>query len=168
MKKFDRLYREGSQWILAGLLSLLGFSACKGLLPRLEYGSPHATFTVSGKVKDTQGQPLQQIRVVIPRINYYTPPRQGFIPNYPILTLPVHDTLYSKADGSFTYDYIGVPADTIRVYLQFEDPSSPPAFETDSSKVHFLPSDLKGGSGIWDRGSAKKEINMTLQKKLDE
>ena len=40
MKKLNRKLIRGTNWALAGLLSLLGFSSCGN--PVEEYGSPHA------------------------------------------------------------------------------------------------------------------------------
>ena len=140
--------------IIAGLLTLLGFSACDKIIPMgLEYGTPHAKFTVSGKVTDEQGQALPQIRIVTPKIAHSTTFWQ------------VRDTLYTKSDGSFECTHTCYPfAETISVHLKFEDPT----FETDSTKVDFKLSDLSGKEGSWYYGSAKKEINMILKPKQEE
>ncbi|MCL2727963.1 MAG: radical SAM-associated putative lipoprotein [Bacteroidales bacterium] len=168
MKKFNSTYSKGVQWVIAGLLTLLGFSACNKSNDNdypVEYGTPHAKFTVSGKVTNTQGQALSQISVIVPRVVHHTPARPGFIPQHPVSTNHIRDTLYTKADGSYEYTYNGFPTDTVQIHLKFEEPSLHPLFESDSTKVNFILSDLKDGDARWYSGSAKKEVNMTLKSK---
>ena len=167
MKRTNRIWSKGAQWICAGLLTLLGFSTCDKIPGGVEYGTPHAKFTVSGKVKNTQGSALSQIRVVVPQIIHYTPPRYGFIPDNPISIQKIGDTLFTKQDGSFEYTYDGFPTDTVRIFFKFEDSSLHPIFEVDSAKVHFIYSDLKGGNS-WYKGRAQKEVNVTLKPKQEE
>jgi len=164
MKKLNDLFRKISLWGTSGLLSLLGFHSCDRFLPPMEYGTPHAKYTVSGKVTDSYGNELSQIQVVVPTIVHHTPPRPGFIPDHPITTIDIRDTLYTQSDGSYEYTYDGFPTDTVRIFLKFEDFSSTPVYEPDSTRVDFKFSDLKGGKS-WDKGSAKKEVNMKLKAK---
>ena len=62
MKKLNRKLIRGTNWALAGILSLLGFSGCNGLI-RVEYGSPNADYKVSGRVTDEQGTPVPNVKV---------------------------------------------------------------------------------------------------------
>ena len=155
MKRTNHIWNKGVQWICAGLLTLLGFSTCDKTDIPAEYGTPHAKFTVSGKVTDDQGQALSSIRVVIPQIDNS------------VIYAKIPDTLYTKSDGGFEYTFSGFPGD-IRIYLKFEDASLPPVFETDLAKVDFKYSELKGGDGRWYDGSAQKEVNVTLKPKQEE
>ena len=155
MKNLNGVWGKGLQWVIAGLLTLLGFSSCNcNKEYPVEYGTPHAKYTVSGKVADEQGQTLSQIRVVVPKADHYQSIQE------------IHDTLYTKVDGGFEYTYDGFPTNIVRIHLKFEDPSLLPVFETDSTRVDFSHSDLQGGSG-WYSGSAKKEVNITLKRKQD-
>ena len=43
MKKLNRKLIHGTNWVLAGILSLLGFSGCNEIF-QMEYGSPNADF----------------------------------------------------------------------------------------------------------------------------
>ena len=53
---------KGFNWILAGLLSLLGFSVTScGATD--EYGSPYAEYELKGKVTDMNGDPIQGIEI---------------------------------------------------------------------------------------------------------
>ena len=68
MKKFNRKLIRGTNWALAGLLSLLGFSGCDKIF-QMEYGSPSADFKVTGRVTDEEGRPLSGVRIVAPNVD---------------------------------------------------------------------------------------------------
>ena len=68
MKKFNRKLIRGTNWALAGLLSLLGFSGCDKIF-QMEYGSPMANFKVTGRVTDEEGRPLSGVRIVAPNVD---------------------------------------------------------------------------------------------------
>ena len=168
MKKLNRKFIKGTNWALAGVMSLLGISSCDketfGSGGMAAYGTPHAEFVVSGKVTDTEGNALSGVRVVVPSVEHRQKATQSFIPDKPVFIYEVRDTLYTKSNGSFEYSYAGFPTnDSINVKMKFEDTR----FETDSTKVSFFDSDLKGGSG-WNRGSAKKEVTIKLKRKESE
>ncbi len=174
MKKLNRRLIKGTNWALAGLMSLLGFSSCDEYgaveygTPSLEYGTPSAAFVVSGKVADTAGNALEGIRVVVPSVDHHQKTTPTFISDKPVITNYVNDTLYTTADGSFNYPYAGFPSnDSINIKMKFEDISENPSFETDSAKVTFFSSDLQNGSG-WNAGRAEKEIKIELKNKENE
>lgn len=163
MKKMNRKIMSRTNWLWAALLSLMGFSCDKIGFGQLEYGTPHADFIVSGKVTDSYGRGLEGIEVVVPRVVYHQRATSGFIPNFPVITTEVHDTLYTKGNGLFTYKHTGIPTnDSINVILKFDDIFKNPQFVADSTKVTFFASDLKGGHS-WYKGSATKEVNIKLK-----
>jgi putative lipoprotein (rSAM/lipoprotein system) len=169
MGKIGIGFIRGTNGIIAALLTLLGFSSCEKMVeeygaPYVEYGTPYAKYAVSGKITDNQGNNLQKIRVVIPDVIHCTPARPGFIPDNPEMKEVIKDTLYTKTDGSFEYEYDGFPSDTVKINLKFEDASEESVYETDSTTVKFLRSDLNGGKS-WNAGKAKKEITVKLNKK---
>ena len=62
--KIKRAFIKGTNWALAGLIGLLGFTRCDIVDPKLEYGTPNADYTVKGTVVDkTTGKPIEGIRV---------------------------------------------------------------------------------------------------------
>lgn len=161
MKKLNRKLIHGTNWALAGLLSVLGFSGCGWGTQVEEYGTPHADFKVTGRVTDEQGQPLSGVRVVTPSMTMkwhdsFSEYRQ---------TNPLRDTVYTSEDGTFVSRPGGVPTDSVYVHMKFEDPSERPAYEPDSVTVGFARGDLKGGDGHWYRGAAEKKVNITLKRK---
>ena len=136
MKKFNRKLIRGTNWALAGLLSLLGFSGCDKIF-QMEYGSPSADFKVTGRVTDEEGRPLSGVRIVAPNV-----------------------------DGKYTYRYnTGWAPDSLYVKLKYEDPTARPAYDSDSVTVGFAKDDLKGGDRSWFLGAAEKEVNVTLKRK---
>ena len=75
MKKIYRPLIKGTNWVLAGLLSLLGFSNCKKI--PYEYGVPWGSYAIQGKVTDkATDEPIQGIEV---RLVY--PPHLSFPPS---------------------------------------------------------------------------------------
>jgi len=70
MKKMKKMnYRDlikASNWLLAGLMTLLGFTSCEKTLE--EYGTPWETYAIKGAVVNkTDGKPIKGIKVnVVP------------------------------------------------------------------------------------------------------
>jgi hypothetical protein len=61
--KIKRAFIKGTNWALAGLLGLFGFSGCD-TEPKEEYGVPFADYTVKGAVVDkATGKPIEGIRL---------------------------------------------------------------------------------------------------------
>jgi putative lipoprotein (rSAM/lipoprotein system) len=168
MKRMNRQLIKGTNWALAGLMSLLGFSSCSSEeeygTPKVEYGTPTAEFVVSGKVTDTNGRGLEGIRLTVPRVDLHQRATSTFIPDLSVITCEVKDTLYTHENGEFVYLYHDTPTnDSINIHLKAEGEH----VETDSVKVTFFGSDLKGGSG-WNMGRAEKKINIKLRNKEGE
>lgn len=67
MKKIYRPLIKGTNWALAGLLSLFGLSACDALKDQPDmYGVPWAGYAVKGKVTDKEtGKPIPGIEVKV-------------------------------------------------------------------------------------------------------
>ena len=178
-----------TNWILAGCLSLLGFVSCEkekemrvedglsnggdahveegvpnGGDARVEYGTPYAIFTVKGTVvgKATE-KPIAGIQVTVPRVDHHQRPTSGFIPDQRIISHEVRDTLYTKENGDFLYQYDGFPTnDSINIILQFKDITETNRYKTGSTKVTFFSSELKNGDGRLYSGSVTKDVSIRL------
>ena len=162
----NRQLIKGTNWALAGLMSLLGFSSCSiiEIEGDVEYGTPNAEFVVSGKVTDTNDRGLEGIRLTVPRVDLHQRATSTFIPDLSVITSEVKDTLYTQKNGEFVYLYHDTPTnDSINIHMKAEGEH----VETDSVKVTFFGSDLKGGSG-WYMGRAEKKINIKLRNKEGE
>ena len=63
MKKKD--YKKTVGRLLSGALALLGFAGCNNGDEPVLYGSPSVDYRVMGTITDTDGKPIQGIRVVV-------------------------------------------------------------------------------------------------------
>ena len=165
MKKLNRKLIRGTNWALAGLLSLLGFTGCGkddngGGGISVEYGVPSANFKVLGRVTNEQGQPLGGMRVVASEVTavWGKGPKQCY-------SGLLRDTVYTASDGTFVGIYSTIPADSVYIHMKVEDPTARSAYESDSVTVGFAEKNLKGGDTYWYRGAAEKKINVTLKRK---
>ena len=165
MKKFNRKLIRGTNWALAGLLSLLGFTGCGkddngGGEISVEYGVPSANFKVLGRVTNEQGQPLGGMRVVASEVTtiWSKGPEQCY-------SGLLRDTVYTASDGSFDREYSVFPADSVYILMKIEDTAEPSVYDSDSVKVGFAKGDLKDGGKHWYRGAAEKKVNVKLKAK---
>ncbi|MDR0547517.1 MAG: radical SAM-associated putative lipoprotein [Dysgonamonadaceae bacterium] len=65
MKTINHSFLKGFNWLIAGVLSLLGFSGCSLINNGLEeYGAPHSDYVIKGKVVDSKTkQPVKGIKI---------------------------------------------------------------------------------------------------------
>ena len=174
MKVFKRKVIKGTNWALAGLLTLMGYSCSKdvdifgedGIIKkidnsepeaRVEYGSPRASYKVMGTVTDEAGQALEGIRVIVPELNNCT---KIFDSNR--YCEERHDTLLTDQQGAYKYDVpYWSPTDSLQIKFQVEDPEE--KFETLNDSVKFSMSDLEPGGGAWTVGTASKVKDFVLK-----
>ena len=165
MKKLNRKLIRGTNWALAGLLSLLGFTGCgkdnngDGEIS-VEYGVPSANFKVLGRVTNEQGQPLGGMRVVASEVTAVWSKGPGQC--YSGL---LRDTVYTASDGSFVREYSVFPTDSVYIHMKIEDSAEPSVYDSDSVTVGFAKGDLKGGDNHWFKGEAEKVIDVKLKAK---
>ena len=122
---------KGFNWILAGLLSLLGFSVTScGATD--EYGSPYAEYELKGKVTNMNGDPIQGIE-----LNY-----GGKSPQ-------------TQKDGSYDIKFEDSPMGIVRIIAKDIDGPENGSFETDSIDVKI--EGFEGGKS-WFHGKAEVNI----------
>lgn len=159
MNEFYKSFLKRMNWLLAGLLTVLGFGAigCDKTYP-VEYGTPYATYALKGKVVDEQNQPVPHIQVQVQPVDDADP--QSWY--HPV------DTVYTDDSGNFAWertDFISPP------YFRMvsEDPDEEANrgwFASDTVKVDFSGEKMTGGKG-WYEGRAEKEVTVTLKKYVD-
>ena len=135
-------YLKLQNWLIISMAGLLGINlSCIG---GMEYGTPEATFQVKGKVSAPDGNPIPGIKVGMDWTN---------------------DT--TDADGNYNLQRVDFPDMPKKYTIAFNDIDSADngLFADDSVDVQFLRSDLSGGDGHWNEGSASKTLNVTLQPK---
>lgn len=158
MNGIKHLLLSGTNKLLAGLLSLLGFSlaACDKMSTE-EYGCPHATFEIKGKVINEQGKAIPNIQVVIP--DPFAEEEDYFV---------YRDTLTTNSGGIFNaqlgFPYFGRDAIFKVKTEDIDGEANSGLFEEKTTEVAFKESDLKGASGNWNQGSARKEVTITMKK----
>ena len=137
---------KGFNWILAGLLSLLGFSVTScGATD--EYGSPYAEYELKGKVTNMNGDPIQGIE-----LNY------GGIYNNVLFSSYISEMYKSpqtQKDGSYDIKFEDSPMGIVRIIAKDIDGPENGSFETDSIDVKI--EEFEGGKS-WFHGKAKVNI----------
>jgi putative lipoprotein (rSAM/lipoprotein system) len=136
--------------LLSYLISILGFgaacsiSSCEYGSPIVEYGTPHATFKVVGKVRsDATDSNLPHIRVVMR-----------------------DDTNFTDEQGNYHVESIDFPDDqTFLVEFKDIDGEANGEYQPLDTLVEFVDPEFSGGSGAWDKGKTEKELNVKLKDK---
>ena len=130
--------------VWAGFLALLGFASCTSNedpedIP-LEYGTPTVGFQVQGVVTDEEGNPLEDIQVIVRRA-YNNDYRSG-------------DTIYTK------FVTTGFEPDEQKVYFNDEKK----VFKSDSILLKDMKLEkIEEGSG-WSHGTYQATTEVKLKK----
>lgn len=139
--------------MLAGAISLLGFTACDdpedpndggGMV--CMYGTPTGYYEIKGSVTAESGSPVENARVILRRISkgrVYT--ERG-------------DTVLTDNNGSYLLRRSGFPLSDIRIVCKPQTD----ALEADSVNIKV---EFKGGDGAWDCGTARETVNFKLKNK---
>jgi putative lipoprotein (rSAM/lipoprotein system) len=146
MKNINRFLITSSNKFLAFLLFVLGFSAaCSEVAceygAQMEYGAPHASFIVKGKVtRANTEQAIPDIRVIM-----------GY------------DTSYSDQNGNYRAEQSAFPTDQ-SFLLEFTDMDGPQngQYEAFDTTIEFVDPQFTGGDGDWDRGETEMDIDIRL------
>ena len=157
--KINRAFIKGTNWALAGLLSLLGFTNC---VFQMEYGTPHADYTVKGTVVDkATGKPIEGIRVG------YSPEARS-ITMYGVMPTPYQFKNYviTDAKGAFKLTENVFPDQnlTIPVYVEDIDGEQNGLYKADTLQVDFSKAERTKKASHWYEG----EYTVTENVKLDE
>lgn len=139
--------------VWAGFLALLGFASCTSNedpedIP-LEYGTPTVGFQVQGVVTDEEGNPLEDIQVIVRRA-YNNDYRSG-------------DTIYTDNKGAFAAEKFvttGFEPDEQKVYFNDEKK----VFKSDSILLKDMKLEkIEEGSG-WSHGTYQATTEVKLKK----
>jgi putative lipoprotein (rSAM/lipoprotein system) len=151
---------KGANWILAGVLTLLGFSGCNRF-GEDEYGTPHADYTVKGTVVNrATGRPVKGIRV-----SYINP--EQVIAMYGVPPAEYNERLSDSTDGagSFSITTDMLEENPVPVYvLDMDGGENGGFFGAESLEVDFSGAAHSGKRSGWYEG----EYTVTLKVELTE
>lgn len=97
------------KFFINALLAIIGITSCDKInTTPAEYGCPHATLDISGKVTSSDGKPIKGIQTIIQEEESEYYPR-------------IKDTLYTDANGQYNYtnkDIFSIPE---KLTITFKD-----------------------------------------------
>ncbi len=118
-----------------------------------EYGTPHADFSVSGKVVGEEGRLLKGIRVVLTNPGGYQ---------------SAADTTYTASDGKYMLDYHGIfPFHDPTLTIEAADVDGGENGQYKKKVVKFAPKPFNGGDG-WYEGESHNTVDFKLTAGVDE
>ncbi|MCC8094470.1 MAG: radical SAM-associated putative lipoprotein [Tannerellaceae bacterium] len=162
MRKLYRPVIRGTNWVLAGILSLLGFStsSCEKEIV-IEYGAPHANYILKGKVTNEAGHAIPDIRIDIQEEHYY---------NYYESSYQDRATIQSNAEGKFEHKvHSSFVQGRYKLILTDTDGEKNGLYQKDSLQVRFEKEDRIEKGSRWFEGTFEKEISITMkEEKSDE
>ena len=156
MKKISTSIQKSVNWLLTGILTLLGFSSCEP--GAAMYGTPYANFTIKGKVVNEESIPVPDIEIKC-LVEYHGDNRSWFD------TIP---TVSTSAAGTFHCQFEEFPTNKLRIIATDIDGPRNGSYEKDSADLTLTGNDYKGNKGNWFKGSVEKEIKFNLKRKEKE
>ncbi len=133
--------------MMSGIMSLLGFASCDNEGGEM-YGTPHADYSVSGLVTDTEGTPVEGARVIV-RTDYNN--EKPIDPCY-------SDTVYTDKDGKYLNEGSLFPQSKVKVVCQ--DPDGNLASDSTIVDLEYDKSKADG----WYRGQGRATVDFKLKK----
>ena len=160
-----RVIIKSINFVLAGLLSLLGFTGCveRGLL---EYGTPNADYTVKGTVVNkTTGKAIEGIRVgYSPEVIYeamYGVRPTSYTPKSHVLTNAKGEFILTDRFIAGEYQ-IEAGAVSIPVYVEDVDGEENGLFQMEYLQVDFSKADQSGKPKNWYEGEYTVTVKVDL------
>ena len=158
--KINRTLIKCTNWALAGILSMLGFTGCLKE-PTVEYGMPHADYTVKGKVVNkATGKPVLGIRVTY---------NSGNTPEYGIPSTPYapKSSVITDANGTFkltekSYNLYPYTQEKIPVFVEDIDGEENGLFHPEIIEVDFRNAEQTGKRDHWYEGEYTVTLNVEL------
>ena len=142
-------FLKAKHWLILAANGLLGINVS---CIYVAYGTPEGTFRVKGTVVDQDGQPAAGIGVN--RHRDWDHNSEEYV--YSAVT---------DSRGRFTVETVNFPED-FTWWLKFTDSDSTEngLYADTTWGVEFKSSDLHGGDGDWDEGTATKVVTFPIRK----
>jgi putative lipoprotein (rSAM/lipoprotein system) len=129
--------------ILIFLIGLLGFSTACNKEPRMEYGTPSASFIINGVVQNQASQPIPNIKVSIR-----------------------YDSTNTTFDGKFSLKNRTFPTNqTFIVRLSDIDGATNGSYKDKDTTIEFNNNTFKNGDGHWYQGTVEQSVVIKLTSK---
>lgn len=152
-------------WMTGVFLSLLGFSSCnKNEIDDpgnniCLYGTPTTHYIIKGKVTDTDGKPINGVKVEAN--DTYGDRRR-----------PLTEPVYTDEKGEYSANGVGISSDgqgNILLEVTFEDvdgEANGGTFANDTVRGKDMTIEkVKDGDSMWNRGTYEITANKTMKKK---
>lgn len=146
MKKISIRVQSLLGSLLAGAISLLGFSSCGD--EEIMYGTPTGYYEIKGTVKTEAGSSVEGAQVIMRTLdgkNAHTYPQ---------------DIVTTDSKGEYLLKTSGWPNPNIRIVCQPQDNT----LEADSVDMSVS---FKDADGMWNRGTARETVDFTLKFKQE-
>ena len=153
-------FLKSTDYLIVLLISILGFSSsCKKEEVRYEYGSPHASFIVRGKIESVVNNTL--IPDIIVEMRMVKEINGG------LSDIRLTGTGFSDTNGNYSLSDGGTSPEDRTYQIKFTDTDGAlnGEYETLDTTVVFKDPVFTNGDGSWYRGSTEKELNIKLKPK---
>jgi putative lipoprotein (rSAM/lipoprotein system) len=160
MKTTRRAFIKEINWVLAGIIGMLGFAGCNKSEPLNEYGTPHADYTVKGTVVNkVTKKPIEGIRVGyssrdIPNLMYGVP-QVPYTPKAHVLT-------NTKGEFKLTDRFFPEGNKTLPVSVEDIDGEKNGSFQSEYLEVDFSKAEHSGKTKSWYQGEYTVNMNIEL------
>ena len=148
--------KKSWKYLMGSALSLLGFSGCINPLVPEMYGTPSADYKFLGDVKNTDGEPIEGVRVIMRPWGQEQD--------------EMNDTLFTDGKGHFEAEKLkfnfGSDLSRATVLVEDVDGEAHGAYASQTLKEKDLTIEqTKQGDGSWYEGAFTIKANVTMEKK---
>jgi len=148
MKIIYRAFIKSTNWALAGIMGLLGFTCCDE--PADEYGTPHATYKINGRVTNKSGEAIPGIQIELEEMLYSS---------YAAIT-------YSDSKGEYVIEKETVGrTDKMQLMASDIDGEENGVYGNDTIQVLIEDKDYYDKGKGWNVGKANKKVDIVLENK---
>lgn len=177
-------YLKLKNWLLVTVMGAFGLSSCHchkeavkteepetpAVKPREEirlmYGVPTMDFQIRGQVKDSDGRPVEDIRVNMLERNMEV--KDGQLQGDPerVKAWLENSAVTTDKEGRFEIKNTGIPQEEVRLMVRDVDGGKNGEFKgrVVEVKVEQKDVDLEGAGG-WKQGTFNKEVEIKLENK---
>lgn len=172
-------------WLLVTVMGALGLSSChchkqmaepeedpaptvrdRGEV-RLMYGVPTMNYSIQGRVRDAEGNPVKDIRVNMLERNMETTPEGELVGDPENVSRYLKSTeVVTDRGGHFEIKNSGLPQTEVKLLIRDVDGQENGSYQNQVLSVPVLPEDLdRQEAGGWNQGTFNKDLDVRVEKK---